>query len=233
MYQEIKQMAARALTRLNNVLCRGILDKVTTGKVPTAKRQLLADETYDAIEFAQDWGFISSPPDDGTTELIVAFLRGQRDQGTVLKSFNRTFSLKNGSNIDLLPGETALYNKVSGNYFIFKADGSILLQHHTGTYFKINDDNSMLLQHHVSGSFIKMNTDGTITLSSTSQSITIDSPQVTLTGNLTVDGDVLDNATGAHVNAHTVRDMRTIFNAHVHSGVAAGGANSAAPTTTQ
>jgi len=208
-------MATRALTRLNNVLCRGILNKVTTGKVPTAKITLLADETYDAIEFAQDWGFISSPPDDGTTELIVSFLRGQRDQGTVLKSFNRTYSLKNGSNIDLLPGETALYNKVSGNYFIFKADGS------------------MLLQHHVSGTFIKINNDGTISLSSTSQSITIDTPQVTLTGNLTVNGEVLDNATGAHVNAHTVRDMRTIFNAHVHSGVAAGGSNSAAPTTTQ
>lgn len=192
MYQEIKQMAQRALSRLNNVLCRGVLNSITTGKVPTANVSLLDKETYEGIEFAQEWGFISSPPVDGNTELLVGFLGGQRDQGTVLKSFNRKSP---STKLTLQEGEAALYNKVTNTYVLLKADGTI----------EIKSD----------------------------ASISINTPEVKMTGKLSVDGDIIDNKTGAHANTHTIRDMRDIFNAHVHSGVSVGGANTQASTTTQ
>jgi phage baseplate assembly protein V len=211
MLTEIRQMAQRAISRLNNVLCRGILNTVTTGKRPTAKVSLLDDETYDGIEFYQDFGFICRPPEDGTTELLVGFLGGQRDQGVVLKSFNRTKSFKALNNIDLEEGEVAFWNKVAGNYIHLKANGD------------------MLIQHHVAGTFIKILNDGSITVSSTSQSITIDTPELSVTGNLTVDGDVLDNA---NTNTNTVKEMRDIYNSHDHGGVSPGGSNTNDPNQT-
>lgn len=188
MYAEVKQMAQRALTRLNNVLCRGILTSVTPGK-RTAKVSLLNDETYDDIEFVQDWGFISYPPTDGSTELLVSFIRGQRDQGSVTRSFNRKFP---PTNLTLAEGEAALYNKVTGTYVHLKADGKVIVKSAT--------------------------------------EVKIDTPLVTLTGNLSVAGNILDNSA---TNSHNVAAMRAIFNAHVHSGISPGGSNSGASTTSQ
>ncbi len=205
---EISQMAQRAISRLNNVLCRGILDSVTSGKRPTAKVSLLSSETYDGIEFNNDWGFICCPPQDGNTELLLAFIGGQRDQGSVLKSFNRAKSFKALNNIDLADGESAIYNKVAGNYIYLKANGE------------------MLIKHNVSGTFIKILADGSITISATDQSVTIDAPEVTLTGNLTVNGDILDNS---GINSNTVKDMRDIYNEHDHGGVSPGGSDTDDP----
>jgi phage gp45-like len=215
MYQEITQMAKRALNRLNNILCRGVLNTITQANVPTANISLFNEETYEGVEFSHDFGFISYPPCDGNTELIVAFLRGERDNGTILKAFNRKYSLKQNSSINLLEGECAVYNKISGNYLLFKQDGSILLQHN------------------IAGSFIKINADGSMVVSSTSKNITFDSPTCTFTGNVIVDGDVLDNATGSHINTNNIRAQRSIFNNHVHPGVTIGPGNTAVTTTDQ
>lgn len=205
---EIRQMAQRAISRLNNVLCRGIVTAVTTGKRPTAKVSLLNGETYDGIEFYQHWGFMCSPPVDGSTEGLIGFLGGQRDQGVVLKTFNRLKSFKTLNNIDLVEGEIALWNKVAGNYIHFKANGDLVIHHS------------------VAGTFIKINADGSITVSATSTSVTIDSPDVFMTGNLSVDGDILDTAGS---NTNTVKEMRDIYNTHDHGGVAVGGANTNDP----
>lgn len=215
MYQQVKQTVQRCVSRLNNIFARGILNTITPANQPTAKVSLLDQETYDGIEYGQDWGLISRPPEDGNTEILVAFIGGQRDQGLVLRSVNRAKSFLQNSGVTLQAGETAIYNSVAKSYLHFKADGTVLM-------------NST-----VNGTFIKLNADGSIAISSTSKSLTIDTPSVTMTGNLTVNGDVLDNASGAHVNTHKIRDMRGIFNSHVHSGVAIGASNSGASTTTQ
>lgn len=190
--QEISQWAKKALSRIRNILSRGILTNVTQSKTPTAKVQLLDDEIYDGIEFAQDFGFISYPPIDGTTEIISAFIGGVREHGTILKAFNKTKSFKVvNPNVTLASGDVVLYNTITDTYIYLKADGTIKIKSAT--------------------------------------SITLDAPSVVITGNLTVDGDILDNATGAHINTNKVRDMRTIYNTHTHGGVAAGGANTAVP----
>lgn len=132
MIQEIKQTAKRAMTLINNMLCRGILKEVTAAKTPTAKVTLLDGETYDGIEFAQDFGFISNPPADGKTETISIFFGGQRDHGTILKAFNKDKSFKNlNPDVTLEQGECAIYNKIANTYILMKADGSILIKSDT------------------------------------------------------------------------------------------------------
>ena len=188
MWIEVRQMAQRALNRLNNVLSRGKLNTLTTGKTNTANVSILNDETYDGIEFANDWGFMSYPPCDGNTELVMGFLRGQRDNGTVLRSFNRKFNPV-ASGITLIEGECILYNKVTNCYIHMKQDGSI----------------------HIKSATL----------------ISIDAPSVTMTGNLSVAGDILDSTNLS--NTDTARGTRTIFNEHTHSGVAPGAANTGIP----
>lgn len=227
------QLAKKAITKINNTLCRGVLNSITSGNVPTANVSGFDAETIDGIEFAQEWGFISSPPVDGNTELLMAFIRGHRDHGTILKSFNRTYSFKKLTGIDLIEGETVIYCKKANNYIYLKQDGTILINHHTGTKLQFNDDNSFEIDHAIAGTFLKFNTDGSITISSTSKSITLDTPTVHMTGNLTVDKDILDSAAAPTSNTDNVRGMRGIFNAHVHSGVSTGAGNTGSPTTQQ
>ncbi|HJY23695.1 MAG TPA: phage baseplate assembly protein [Hanamia sp.] len=187
---DFTQMARRAINRLNNILCRGILTGVKPAKTPTASVTLFNDEKYDGIEFAQDFGFISYPPDDGQTEVLVAFLGGQRDHGTILKAFNKQKAL----NLPLEKGECAIYNKVTNTYILLKADGTIL---------------------------IKTDAD---------EGVKIEAEKVTITGDLFVNGDIIDNT---ETNNNTVKDMRDIYNEHVHGGVAPGGAETLATTDTQ
>ena len=83
------------------------------------------------------------------------------------------------------------------------------------------------LYNSVTDTYVYLKADGTVKIKSAT-SITLDAPAVTITGNLTVDGEILDNATGAHINTNNVRAMRTVFNAHIHPTPAG---NSSAPTT--
>lgn len=193
MLEKIAMIARKALTSVNNVMCRGVLNSISTTtqnytRIPLANVTNFDNETIDKLEFAQDWGFMSSPPVDGSTELIMAFLRGQRDQGFVLKSFNR---LNPSTKPVLSEGECCLYNKVNGCNIILKQDGSVVVNSTVG--------------------------------------VTFNTPLVTMIGSLSVDGDIIDNATGSHINNENMRALRATYNSHTHPGVAAGGANTGAP----
>lgn len=186
MLTDVMQMAKRAISRLNNILCRGILKGVVPAKTPTATVTLFDKETYAGIEFAQDFGLISYPPDDGKTEVLVAFIGGQRDSGTILKAFNKE---KVATLPTLQKGETIVYNGVANTYIHLKADGTILIK------------------------------------TQATEGVKIEAPKLTLTGDLFVQGDILDNS---GTNTNTVDDMRDIYNAHVHPTPAG---ISSAPTT--
>lgn len=264
MYQEIKQMAQRALSRLNNVLGRGVLKGFTYGKRSKAQISLFDEEKYDDIEFAQDFGFMSYPPCDKNTELVVAFLRGQRDNGTVLRSFNRPLSPLANSNITLKEGECIYYNKVANCYIYLQQDGTITLKSQKkienvvlNNLIKIDGDTGLvtiigkdevkvkiydndqtpfrtgtstvgqaLSQNKVIQ--VDLNKDGNIKIQ-TPNLVTIDSPNTCITGNLKVKGDMIDNTV---TNTNNVRNMRTIYDNHVHPGVAVGAASTLQTTQT-
>lgn len=111
----------RAHRRLiNNMLCRGSLQQVTIGATATAQIGLMANEVHANLEMPENWGFISSPPVG--SELIVAFFGGNRDHGTILKAFD-----KNTAPQTLEPGESMMYNAVSGTKVLLDKDGQITI----------------------------------------------------------------------------------------------------------
>jgi uncharacterized protein involved in type VI secretion and phage assembly len=94
---------------------------------------------------------------------------------------------------------------------------------------------------HKSGSALKFNGDGTITVTAAS-SITYTATQHHFVGpvqmdstlnvnqNVTSKADIQDN-TGS--NAHTMSQMRAIYNSHTHGGIQTGSGNTAAPNQTE
>jgi phage baseplate assembly protein V len=153
----------RALKRLaNNILARGEIKSIRNGKTATAQIGLMEGEVYDGIEYPQDYGFVSVPPSG--SEAIVAFFGGNRDHGTILKTFNKA-----QAPITLAPGEAALYNS-SGSMIHAKSNGDISIQTASGASLNIGNDGSMAM---------------------TSPSpLTITCPGVHMTGDLTVDGTI-------------------------------------------
>lgn len=81
----------------------------------------------------------------------------------------------------------------------------------------------------VAGTRIYLRKNGDVEIKSGTK-IKMDTPLVQLTGRLEADGDIRDNVP---TNNHTVKDMRDIFNDHVHPGVFPGAADTQKTTTSQ
>lgn len=83
------------------------------------------------------------------------------------------------------------------------------------------------------GSFVRLNNDGTITLSAPT-GITATTPLLTQNGNLTVAGNILATGSVSDLNAAhgSLATIRTAYDGHVHPGVAAGSANTGTTTST-
>jgi phage baseplate assembly protein gpV len=86
---------------------------------------------------------------------------------------------------------------------------------------------------HKTGSFLKFETNGTINLTMldtngdpTNLNIV---GNVVVTGNITASGDILDTS---GTNSNTVKDLRTIYDSHVHPGIMVGGGNTEETTQT-
>lgn len=147
-------MSIKLITRrISNIFARGKLLKLTPGKVPTAKVGLFANEIYDGLEFPQTFGFICYPPVN--SEILAAFLGGNRDHGTILGIINR----------DLVPDTLE--------------EGEVMLYHAFDASIKLDKDSKIIIKN--ANATVTVNTDGTIT---------IDSPTVTFTGDIVVDGTI-------------------------------------------
>ena len=81
----------------------------------------------------------------------------------------------------------------------------------------------------VSGTRIYLRKNGDVEIKSDSK-IAITTPLVTMSGHLEVKGDIRDKV---DTNSHNIRQMRDIFNDHVHGGVLPGGGLTLEPTTEQ
>lgn len=162
---EAEQKQERLHSRMDNMFARGTLHDTTPAGTQTAKVSMMADETNEGVEFPQDYGFISRPPDG--SEVIVMHFGGERDHASVLKSFHKAYAPKT-----LQKGESALYHR-SGSIILMKADGSI---------------------------------EATSTVS-----MKITTPTLTLQGDLVVTGDITDKKS-------SMQTMRDDYNEHTHGG---------------
>lgn len=87
---------------------------------------------------------------------------------------------------------------------------------------------------HKTGTYLKFMNDGTVAIKCLDEhnaktNLTIDA-NIVVTGNISATGDILDKSA---TNTHTIANMRTIYNSHVHGGVLVGGANTQTTTQTQ
>ena len=77
--------------------------------------------------------------------------------------------------------------------------------------------------------FVEFSSSG-ITVTSPSK-VTINAPSVVMnTTELQVSGDIIDNFSS---NSHTVAQMRSIYDSHVHGGVQPGSGNTGGPSVTE
>lgn len=90
--------------RINNLLSRGAVTlSNTVGKLQTLQIALLADESKDAIEHFEPFGFTSNPHPGA--EVLTGFIEGDRSHGIVFMATDRRYRVQN-----LLAGEVAIYD---------------------------------------------------------------------------------------------------------------------------
>lgn len=144
------------------------------------------------------WG-LYMPPAPGDT-VIIHFMEGDLSVGII---GDRLFTSKELPKTDPAgcPSGEAWLLHLTGSYLQFKNDGTIKLKCLDTESHKTNFiiDANMV----VNGNIVQTG-------------------NINQTGNITTSGDILDNASGPHVNTNTVRDMRDIYDSHVHPGVVIG-----------
>ena len=136
-----------------------------------AKVGLFAGEIYDGIEYPQDFGFKSYPPLN--SETLTIHFAGNRNHATMLRVFDRDIIPT-----DLEEGESIQYNAFGMSIKISK-DSEIQIK-------KINLEDPETDPRSFKISF---NEDGDITITSETN-IILDTPTVTMTGDLIVDGTI-------------------------------------------
>lgn len=101
-------MINRALSPLArsvaNLFARGAVTRTAPGhKMQTIQAALLEDESKDAIEHFEPYGFTSHPKPGA--EVLAAFLEGDRSHGVIVVAADRRYRVKN-----LQAGELAIYD---------------------------------------------------------------------------------------------------------------------------
>lgn len=131
-------------------------------------------------------------------EALVGFLSGLRDHGIAIAVDDRRYRPTTDG-----PGDVRVYNQF-GDYVLLKNDGTIEV---------------------VAGAVVDVTAPEVIVHASTK--VTLETPLVEMTGNLTVDGNVTCDGV---VQGNTVRTAAGIqLGTHIHSGVQTGGGNTGAP----
>ena len=98
-----KSLASLA-RRITNMLSRGAVTMAdAAGKMQTLQVSLLADESKDAVEHFEPFGFTSCPKSGA--EVLAAFIDGDRSHGVVIAVADRRYRVKS-----LKAGEVAIYD---------------------------------------------------------------------------------------------------------------------------
>ncbi len=101
---QMRRVMAPIEGRVRLMLARAIVNLVSdAAQAQEMQIDLLADETHDAVERLQDYGFTSVP--HAGAEALVAFVGGLRSHGVVIAVADRRYRLRS-----LQAGEVALYD---------------------------------------------------------------------------------------------------------------------------
>jgi phage gp45-like len=113
-------------------------------------------------------------------------------------------------------------------YFCLGGDKSkmVIIQTHDQRYMFVLAEGEIAM-HDDLGQSVHLTRTGTVINGGGMPLTIINAPIVTQNGDLHVTGDIIDQ-TGT--NAHTVAQMRSIYNAHTHGGVQSGSAHTSTPS---
>lgn len=192
MRDQIKRLVDPIITRVRNVASRGVIKLVNDKtKIQQMQASLLAGELKDGIENYQNYGF-SSVPLKGM-EVLVVFCGGDRSNGVVVASGDRTYRLK-----ELKPGEVAIYTD-EGDYIKLARGRKIQV-------------NTLHLE--VAAAEDVSYTTKTMNINA-SNSVNITTPVINASQNISAGGDINDKKS-------TMQTMRNTFNGHNHPGDSGG-----------
>jgi phage baseplate assembly protein V len=98
---------------ISNMLSRGAVTLTNAaGKLQTLQVSLLANESKDAVEHLEPYGYTSHPLPGA--EVLAAFIDGDRSHGVIIAASDRRYRVQ-----ALLPGEVAIYTH-EGDSIILK-----------------------------------------------------------------------------------------------------------------
>lgn len=102
--EQLRRLMAPIEGRVRLMLARAIVNLVSdAAQVQELQIDILADETHDAVERLQDYGFTAVP--HAGAEALVGFVGGLRSHGVVIAVADRRYRLRG-----LEAGEVAVYD---------------------------------------------------------------------------------------------------------------------------
>lgn len=199
--------------KILRLISRCVLQAIDhTKEIQKVKVFVFGDETLGNMDRLQDYGIETYPLADDNTEGLITFIGGNRDQGICINLTSRKYRPN-----DLSEGDACIYSKDSNDsnlnrVWIKPVNNTIEISNADGRKITLNNTNIDI-------------EDGT------GNKIEMKSGEINVTGTKVN----LLNATEAFVNGTTfdswiTATLLTIFNAHTHSGVTAGGASTGPPS---
>lgn len=193
---DITRLIAPYVRRLSNMVSRGTVSLVNAGtKMQSLQLRLLAGESKADVEHFEPYGFTSHP--QSGAECVALFLDGDRSHGVVLCVADRRYRVKG-----LESGEVILHDDQGQSVYLMRS--GIKLTDKAGSTVVMQGDGSGAMTF-AAGLTINANSKVVGTLEVT-QDITCDA-------SITAAQDVGDQG-----GAKTMAGMRSVFDAHTHSG---------------
>ncbi|GGH55225.1 baseplate assembly protein [Comamonas phosphati] len=193
---DFARLLAPYVRRLSNMVARGTVSLVNAGtKMQSLQLRLLAGESKADVEHFEPYG-LTSHPQTGA-ECVALFLDGDRSHGIVVCVADRRYRVKG-----LESGEVILHDDQGQSVYLMR--GGIKLTDKAGSTVVMQGDGSGTMTF-VAGLTINANSKIVGTLEVT-QNITSDA-------SITAAQDVGDQG-----GAKTMAGMRSVFDAHTHSG---------------
>lgn len=118
---EFFRLLAPIKTKIRGLVIRGLVNLVDDSSgIQLVKISGLAGEDKEGIERVQQYGHSSNPP--GVTEAVLLCIGGDRDNMICIATDSRLTRKKN-----LLSGESALYNGLTGAFMLLNAAGEAII----------------------------------------------------------------------------------------------------------
>lgn len=119
---ELDRVLGPIKTKIRGLVIRGLVILVNdSAGIQLVKIQGLADEDKEDIERIQQYGHSANPP--GITEAVLLCIGGDRDNMICIATDSRLTRKKN-----LLSGESAIYNGLTGAFVLLNAAGEAIVE---------------------------------------------------------------------------------------------------------